>query len=358
MRITDVKIEKLRLDLIEPFKVTFAEFTGSDNVIVKIETDAGICGYGEGAPLAFVTGEVFEGTIAVLKMFRQGLIGMDPLNIPGIHGMMDALIHENGSAKCAVDIALHDIKGKYLNLPVWKMLGGESGVVVNDVTIGITTPDKMAEAARRNVRELGFSILKVKCGIDPDTDIETMRLIREAVGPVIRLRVDANQGYTVEKALYAIEGFKKHGVDAVEQCLPDWDMEGSALIRSRVSGIKIILDESIHTPRDAERAIRLQAADVFNIKLMKCGGLYPGMRIGSLAGAGGLNCMVGCMLESSLAITAGISLVAANKAVTEADCDAFLFIKEPKVQMSGGFTRDGGTFTLLDKPGLGLDIGF
>lgn len=358
MKITDILIEKIHIDLTEPFKIAFAEMDYTENLIIKVMTDEGYEGYGEAAPFAPVTGETIEGTVSVLKLFRQGLLGMDPMDIEKIHDMMDGLILGNGSAKCAVDIALHDIKGKVMGQPLYKVLGGYQNVVQNDITIGISTPEHMTETARKYVFELGFGILKIKAGINADDDIRTMKLIRAAVGPDIRIRVDANQGYTVSGAVYALNGMKDAGIEAVEQCLPYWDFEGSALLRNKISGIQIMLDESIHTPIDAARACRNNAADILNIKLMKCGGLYRGGQISTIAENFGVTCMVGCMLESKIAITAGISLVASRKNITESDCDSFMYYRDPETGMPGGFTRDGGTFTLSELPGLGLDINF
>ena len=305
-----------------------------------------------------MTGETPESCLAVLQMFRQGLIGMNPLDIEKVHVMMDSLVHGNGSAKCAVDIALHDIKGKVMNQPLYRVLGGYQDTVQNDITIGINTPEKMAETARHYVKDMGYRILKIKVGIDPEEDLRALSLIRQAVGPDIRLRVDANQGYNISRAMYALEGMKKYGVEAVEQCLPDWDMEGAAYLRQKVSGIQLMLDEPIHTTKDAAKACRLNAADVFNIKLMKCGGLYRGAQISTLAENFGITCMVGCMLETKIAITAGLSLVASRKNITEADCDSFLYYKDADTGMPGGFERKGDMFRLSDNPGLGLDISF
>ena len=358
MKITDVKIEKFYIEMTEPFKVAFAEVTHAESLIIKIETDEGVEGYGEAAPFAPVTGETPEGCLAVLQMFRQGLIGMNPLDIEKVHVMMDSLVHGTGSAKCAVDIALHDIKGKVMNQPLYRVLGGYQDTVQNDITIGINTPEKMAETARHYVKDMGYRILKIKVGIDPEEDLRALSLIRQAVGPDIRLRVDANQGYNISRAMYALEGMKRYGVEAVEQCLPDWDMEGAAYLRQKVSGIQLMLDESIHTTKDAAKACRLNAADVFNIKLMKCGGLYRGAQISTLAENFGITCMVGCMLETKIAITAGLSLVASRKNITEADCDSFLYYKDADTGMPGGFERKGDMFRLSDKPGLGLDISF
>lgn len=358
MKITDVKIEKFYIEMTEPFKVAFAEVTHAESLIIKIETDEGVEGYGEAAPFAPVTGETPEGCLAVLQMFRQGLIGMNPLDIEKVHVMMDSLVHGNGSAKCAVDIALHDIKGKVMNQPLYRVLGGYQDTVQNDITIGINTPEKMAETARHYVKDMGYRILKIKVGIDPEEDLRALSLIRQAVGPDIRLRVDANQGYNISRAMYALDGMKRYGVEAVEQCLPDWDLEGAAYLRQKVSGIQLMLDESIHTTKDAAKACRLNAADIFNIKLMKCGGLYRGTQISILAENFGITCMVGCMLETKIAITAGLSLVASRKNITEADCDSFLYYKDADTRMPGGFERKGDMFRLSDKPGLGLDISF
>lgn len=358
MKITNVKIEKFYIELTEPFKVAFAEISHSVSILIKIETDEGVDGYGEAAPFAPVTGETEQGCIEVLEMFRQGLIGQNPLDIEKIHVMMDGLVHGCGSAKCAVDIALHDIKGKVMGQPLYRILGGYQNEVQNDVTIGISTPEKMAEAAVNYVKNQGYHILKIKAGIDPKEDLRALKLIREAVGDDIRLRVDANQGYNISRALYALEGMKALGVEAVEQCLPDWDMEGASYLRKKVNGIQLMLDESIHTTKDAAKACRMDAADIFNIKLMKCGGLYRGGQIATLAENFGLTCMVGCMMETKIAITAGLSLVAARKSITEADCDSFLYYKDSETGMPGGFVRNGDMFRLLEKPGLGLDISF
>ena len=327
------------------------------NVLVKLITDEGIWGIGEAAPFEPVTGENANTVLEVLKLFKQGLLGRDPMDLEGIHQMMDNLISGNTAAKAAVDIALYDIRGKAMGQPLYKVLGGSRNQIVTDMTIGIDKPELMAQEARERVERDGFTILKVKAGICPQDDIRALTLIREAVGPQVRLRADANQGYTVADAVRTLKAFEKLGVEAVEQCLPWWDVEGARLVRSKAD-MKIMLDESIHSPVDAARACRLEAADILNIKLMKCGGLLPGMKISDIAEANGVTCMVGCMLETKLAITAGVSLVAARKNITEADCDSFLFYQDSETGMTGGFRRENDRFILLDRPGFGVDINF
>lgn len=358
MKITDIVWEKVHIQLTEPFKIAFAVIDYAEVVLLKVTTDDGLVGYGEAAPFAPVTGETVDSVIAVLEMLKPGLIGMDPFEIEKIHAMMDNLVYGNGSVKCGVDLAMYDLMGKACGQPVYKLLGGYQNEVQNDITIGISTPEEMAATADRYVREEGFHILKVKAGIDPDADIRTMALIRETVGPNVRLRVDANQGYDIARAMKAIEGFKKVGVEAVEQCLPYWNHTAMAELRTKVSGIQLMMDESVHDNKDAAALVRSGCADILNIKLMKCGGLLPGLKISDVAEANGVTCMVGCMLETKLAITAGVSLVAARKNITEADCDSFMFYKDAQTGMTGGFERIGDRFILSDKPGFGIDVKF
>ena len=349
MKLTDMKVELIKIPLKKPFRIAFAVQEHSVNVLVKLITDEGVWGIGEAAPFEPVTGENANTVMEALKLFKQGLLGRDPMDLEGIHQMMDNLISGNTAAKAAVDIALYDIRGKVMGQPLYKVLGGSRNKIVTDMTIGIDKPELMAQEARERVERDGFTILKVKAGICPQDDVRALTLIREAVGPHVRLRVDANQGYTVGDAVRTLKAYEKLGVEAVEQCLPWWDVEGAQLVRSKVD-MKIMLDESIHSPVDA--------ADILNIKLMKCGGLYPAEKINAVAEANHVQCMVGCMLETKVAIAAGVALVAAKSNITEADCDSFMYAVDPEMGMPGGFSVEGGVYTLSDKPGLGLDFDF
>ena len=355
MRIKDISFEKLTLPMIGEFHVAFGTISTVTSVIVKISADNGLDGYGEAAPLEFVTGESCDSVICALQIFRRALIGMDVMNMEGIHDVMDGLIAHNTSAKCAIDIALYDLCGKAAGMPLYKLLGGYANSVQSDITIGINEIDRMVAEAVENVGQ-GFRILKIKAGIDVYHDVEAVAKIREAVGPECRLRVDANQGYTVADGIYAAKHMAESHVEAIEQCLPAWDIEGHARIREQAGGVRIMLDESVHSPFDAYKIASCGAGDMLNIKLMKCGGLYPAMKINSIGEAAGMKCMVGCMMETKVAITAALSLVAAKKNITDADCDSCLFFKDPEMGMPGGYTRDGDIFTLTEEPGLGLQI--
>lgn len=359
MKITSVKIEKFSADLESPFRVAFGVIETADSWSVKVMTDAGIYGIGSAAPLGFVTGESVESCYCILKEFAEALVGFDPLDIAGAHALMDSMYHGNGSSKCAIDLALYDIAGKVKGLPVYKLLGGTDPVVVSDITIGIDTPERMEEYARDYVFNKGFRILKVKIGNDFDHDIEALTRIRKAVGPDVRIRIDANQGYTVETALKCLPEFERIGIDAAEQFRPWWDFDGSAEIKAKnTTACKIMLDESIHNVYDAKRAAEGRCADYFNIKLMKCGGLYYGAQIADIAEKAGIKCMVGCMSENKISIAAAVALVAAKPSIVEADCDSFMLYKGGDDGLKGGFTRNGGIYTLTETPGLGVDYDF
>lgn len=359
MKITKIKIEKVPVAFERPLVVAFGTFEKAVNWFVKLETDEGLYGIGAASPFAPVTGETAESCYEILKLFSKKLVGYDTKDIGGVHNFLDSMIYANGSAKCAIDIALYDLKGKAKGLPVFRMLGGENGTVVNDVTVGIDEPDDMARLAEHYVKDMGFSILKVKIGSDFSHDLEALSKIRKSVGQNVNIRVDANQGYNLETALMVLPEFEKLGISAMEQPLPFWDFEGHGEIRRRnTTSVQIMMDESIHSPHDAARAAALHSADVMNIKLMKCGGLYYGLQIADIAQSVGAKCMVGCMCETKVSLAAGLSLVAAHSAVTEGDCDSFLLYQGGDDGIEGGFTREGGTFKLSEQSGFGFSIDF
>jgi len=356
MKITSIKIEKLAAELIEPFYVAWGVIDKAESWVVKVMTDEGIEGYGSACPTPFITGDNMEICYIALKMLADAVIGMDPLDIEGVHAVMTGVIHGNAPAKCAIDLALYDIWGKKEGQPVYRLLGGTSPVIENDATIGLDTPENMQKKAK-NFLSKGVRILKIKVGKDLDTDIEALRLIHSIAGPEVRIRVDANQGYTVESALKALRAFEACGVDAAEQCLPWWDFDGAAeMMRRNDTSVALMLDESIHNIYDVRRAVKLNAAQYINIKLMKCEGLFFGSRMADIAGEHGVKCMVGCMQDDRISLAAGLSLVAAKDAIVEADCDSLLELKAEPKAVSGGFTNVGGIYTLSDEPGLGVRV--
>ncbi len=352
LKITDIKFKIATFKFVEPFKIAFAVMEGYDTLVVKIETDEGIVGYGEAAPMGFVTGDNLELAMAIGKEYREMLIGKNPLAIGHIHAVMDSKYLHNTSIKAAIDIACYDIAAKKMGVPLYQFLGGDYPVVESDVTIGIGTPEHMAKKSKEWV-EKGFNILKIKLGEDIETDLKRMKLIREAVGNDVTLRIDANQGWSVKDAIRISKELENIGVDLIEQPIVHWDLEGLAEIKRAVN-IPIAADESCQLPVDASKLARLRAVDGMNIKLMKCGGIYNAIKINAIAEAANIFCMIGCMGESVIANAAGMHVAAALANIKKVDLDVTFYTKSDWIL--GGFTREGGVCTLLDQPGIGVSV--
>ena len=350
MRITDIHFKKMTFTFNEPFKIAFAVINGYDTLVLKIETDEGIVGYGEAAPLGFVTGDNLDTALTIGKEYRELLIGKDPIAIAQIHRIMDGCYAGNTSIKAAIDMACYDIMAKKMGVPLWRFLGGSCPELVTDVTLGIDTPENMAAKAQEWV-DAGFTEIKVKLGEDIKTDLVRMKAIRNQVGPDIILRIDANQGWNVKDSIQIAAQLEPLDIDLIEQPIPHWDLEGLRRIRD-ASRIPIAADESCHSPMDALKLC--SCVDAMNIKLMKCGGIYPALKISSVAEAAGLFCMIGCMGESRIANAAGMHLAAAVPNIQKIDLDVTFFAKGG--QVSGGFESVGGKCCLSEKPGLGIEI--
>ncbi|CDZ75570.1 L-Ala-DL-Glu_epimerase [Peptoniphilus sp. ING2-D1G] len=355
MKIVDLKWCELNPKAKVKFKIALRESSKNSSILLKIETDEGICGYGEASPFEPVTGDMIGGVDVFLTNIKPLLVGQDPLNIERIHRIMDRFIVNNTPAKAAVDFAIYDIIGKKAGLPVYRLLGGNSNQVNSDMTVGIDKPEEMAKLAKKYVDE-GFKILKIKIGINPEEDLEAIAKIREAVGDDISLRLDANQGYSKKQAINVMKKMEKYNVDEIEQPLPYWDFAGMKFVKDHITQ-EVMMDESVHSPVDALRAVKEEATDIVNIKLMKAGGLFKALQINAICEAAGIKCMVGCMSETRIGIAAGAALTAAKKNIEYADLDSYRMVEEiPFVK--GGFTQDGGIITLSEKPGLGLEIDY
>ncbi|RVU54403.1 mandelate racemase/muconate lactonizing enzyme family protein [Anaerosphaera multitolerans] len=355
MIITDLKWREMEPVSKVKFKIALRENAKTSSLLLKIETDEGISGYGEASPFEPVTGDNIEDIKAFFEKIKPELIGKNPLAIEKIHRIMNRFIVGKTAGKAAIDFALYDILGKKTGMPLYMLLGGNSNTVQSDMTIGIDTPDEMAKLAKKYVNE-GFNILKIKVGLNYEEDLEAIRKIREAVGDKISIRLDANQGYDKKQTINVMREMEKYSVEEIEQPIPCWDFDGMKFIKDRITQ-ELMMDESVHSPNDAHRAVKEEACDVINIKLMKAGGIFPALQINAVAQAAGIKCMIGCMSETRVGIAAGAALAAAKKNIVYADLDSYRMIEELEY-VSGGYTQEGDIITLTEKPGLGLEIDF
>jgi L-alanine-DL-glutamate epimerase-like enolase superfamily enzyme len=331
--------EVIRLETRHPFVIARGGYAAHENVVVTIRDDTGIEGRGEAAPNPYY-GESVATAVAALEQFAPVLARSDAWSLETIEAELDRTLTRNGSAKSAVSAALHDIVGKRLGIPVWKMWGLDpADAPLSSFTIGIADNDglrkRVADAAE-------YPILKVKLGTDRDTEI--VRIVREEAGSK-RLRVDANAAWTPTEAIRMIDFLRDHDVEFVEQPLPAHDIDGLRFVRER-SSLPIIADESCLVSTDIPRLAG--AVDGVNIKLAKCGSLREAVRMVHVARAHGLSVMAGCMIESSLGISA-ISQIA--PLLDYADLDgAALVANDPYT----GARMEAGRILLSDAPGLGV----
>ena len=319
MKIISATATPTVLNLKEPFAIANETVDTAENVFIRLETDDGLIGWGCATPDS-VTKETNDSVLRIFNStLKDMLIGKDPLRIHSINELIDEKIKENPSAKAGVNIALYDILGKKAQMPLYKILGGYREKIETTVTIGISSVDSMIDKAIYWVDQ-GFHCLKIKCGMDPDHDIEAVMGIRSAVGPEIKLRLDANEGYTLEKALRIIETLEKLGADIeiLEQPTPAKYLYALKEVTAQCS-VPIMADETAFTLRDSLKLIKMEIADMINIKLMKIGGITNAYKANIFAELADIPVMIGCMNESMGAMAAGVHFACGLKNVQYAD---------------------------------------
>jgi L-alanine-DL-glutamate epimerase-like enolase superfamily enzyme len=314
----------------------------AENVLVRLHWRApdgrDLEGLGEAAPYAYY-GEL-RGTVeACLEAFAP-LLGDDPFALDAVLDALEARVRHNPAARAAVDLALHDLVGKALGRPLWQLWGLDPARgPLTSFSIGLDEPPVMAEKARA---ARAFPILKLKVGTG--RDVEIVRAVREAV-PEAQLVVDANGAWTPHQAVRTIRDLAPFGLGFVEQPVPGPDLEGLRYVRER-SDVPVIADESCATAEDIPRLAG--CVDGVNVKLMKCGGLRAARRVIEVAKAHHLRVMCGCLIESSLAISAASHLL---PLLDYADLDGNLLLARDPFQ---GVRCDAGRLTLPAGPGLGV----
>ena len=336
MRVT---AEPLDLPLRHPFRISRGVQERAHSLLVSVEAD-GVTAIGEAAPdSSGFYGETFETMLAALPYLEARLPADPLLREEALAGLDTALHHGHGALKSALDMALWDYAGKRAGLPIYRLLGlGSSRAPLTSFTIGIDTPDEMAQRAREAAE---FPILKIKVG--SEQDVERVRAIRDATAAT--LRVDANAAWTPGEALRRIEQLAPFGVEFVEQPVAAGDLAGLRFVRER-SPLPIFADESCVTLSDVPRVA--ECCDGINIKLAKCGGITSALKLIATARAHGLQVMLGCMVSSSLAITAAAQI---SPLVDYADLDGALLIADDPF---AGVRVERGRMLLPDEPGLGV----
>jgi muconate cycloisomerase len=361
MKITRIETIPIRV----PLKAEFAIRSGrggthtvSPFLLVKVHTDEGVTGIGEASCTPRWSGEdQFTGAHLIRSYLEPLLQGEDPRQVEQLTQKFRLAFAGNFFTKAAVEMALWDITGKAAGKPVYELLGGRvRDFVTTKWSVSGVEPDKAAEIARWAVAQ-GFKAMKVKVGIEPESDLARVRAVRAAIGPEIKLGVDANGGWTPENAVKTIERLRECGIYFAEQPIPPEDVAAMAEVRKKIH-VPLVADESIYTLQDARMLALLGAADVFSIYVGKAGGIGPAKRITDFAEREGLKCTVGSNLELGVGSAAMIHLAVAARGVTaeEYPCDIigpFYYeddiVREPLLVLPG-------TARPNEKPGLGVEL--
>jgi len=330
------------------FKIASGSSDTEENVIVKLVSGDDF-GVGSGNPTD-VTYETLVSMESFLGMVPKKIVGSDENYPDKLHEKLDGIAAGNTAAKAAVDIALFDLLSKRDKKPLYEFLGGKRDRMITDMTIGIESLETTVQRALEHTKS-GFKALKIKVGLDLEEDIRRVSAVRDAVGPKIELRVDANQGYTVEQAIKFCEVMETLQVMVVEQPVKAEDYAGLKKV-AEASNLPVMADECVKSVLDARKVARESIADMINIKLMKSAGINDAVIINRLAEAADMGTMIGCMGEIQLSIAAGLHFALSSDNVLLADLDShFNIIDDP----SSGLVFEDGYLIAPKKPGLGIE---
>ncbi len=353
MRITRTRLRRERIALRLPYRVAGRTTDSVELFLLQLETNEGVVGLGTATPEAAVTGETPSACERSLgEDSLSWLRGQDVLRIGTLCEEARRRMRHSPGALAALDMALHDLFAIRLGVPLADALGRVHASLPTSVTIGIQPADDAIALAQELVGR-GFRILKVKVGEAVEEDIEIIRRLHDRFGSHVRLRADANVGYTPAEAVRFLGETEAHGLDFLEQPVHPRN-DGLRQLPERWRSL-IAADESLLDERDAlALAASVRAAGIFNVKLMKCGGIRPALRIGAIADAAAIDLMWGCMDESVIGIAAALHAALACPATRYLDLDGSFDLLEDVAR--GGFTVTDGEMTVTSAPGLGAGL--
>lgn len=322
------------------------------HAIVTLTDEDGRVGYGETTPLAHFNGETAgTATLVLQEVLLPALLGLDCFDIAAAHQRMDHAIADSFGAKSAADCAMYDLAAKTLGVPLYALLGGKcrDNVPINR-HMGIVSTQE-AENMAKDYAAQGFLSLKLKVGGNVDVCAERIAAVRRAVGPKARIRVDGNCGFSYPQAVQLIRRTEECRLEFYEQLLPKWDMDGMRRLRKEL-GAPILADESVNSVRDAMEYALHDAADAVTIKLCKCGGLYPALRIAAAAEAAGMQAVIASTYDTHIGCSACLHLASALPNAQTA-CDLTTFATQP-IQAESCHTLEGMYLHAGSEPGIGL----
>lgn len=352
MIITQTDIYKFSIPM-HPFTIATGTMHYAQNIFIRIHTNNGIYGVGECSAFPMIAGETQATCFEMAKDFAQLWKGRDATAIEERMEQLHAATAFNRTIKSAFDMALYDLAAKTVHQPLYKYLGAASKKKLEtDITVGIGAPAEMAKQAAAFTQQ-GFRIIKIKLGKDPAEDVERVKQVRQAVGASTLLRVDANQGWGFDGAVYALQQMAPYEVQFCEQPMRYWNDHRLPELR-KLSPVKIMADESVFDHHDAKRLLATNACDYVNIKFAKSGGILEAAKINTVCEQQHIPCMMGGMLESRIALSAFAHFALAHDNVVFYDMDTCM-LGHKIDPVTGGVRYNGYYVEVPDTPGIGAE---
>ena len=349
--ITGVDIYRFSIKM-EPFTIATGTMDSAQNTFIRVHTNAGFYGVGECSAFPMIVGETQNTCLIMARDFARLWKGKNALDIEARLQQLHDFTAGNSTIKSAFDIALYDIAAKNAGFPLYQFLGGKKRQIETDITVGIASPEKMAIKAIE-FKNKGANILKIKLGKNAVDDVERIRQTRNAVGDEIKIRIDANQGWSFDDAVFALQGMKNFNVEFCEQPMRTWNNNKLPELM-KLSPVKIMADESVYNHHDAHLQIESSSCDYINIKFAKSGGIYEAKKIHDLAAMHNIPCMMGGMLESRIGLSAQLHFVYSSPNIKFYDMDTCMLghLEDP---CAGGVSYDGYKLNINDGIGIGAD---
>ncbi len=350
-KIKKVTVEAINIALDEPFTISIGTKYNIENALITIQLEDGTEGYGEASPLEPINGENQATALATLNSCRDFLNGRDVSDYRKISGQLKSVFGFQVTARCAVEMALLDAYTKSLNTPLYKFLGGVENIIETDYTVDIV-PAATAKTNSRKLAGKGYKVLKTKVGKNIIEDIDRILAIKDGA-PGCSITLDANQGYSPCEAVHFLEELEKQNIRPLlfEQPVIKHDLAGMKFVKEHTS-VPIAADESVFTTSDALNIVKTGCADIINIKIMKSG-IIETLDIAAIARSANIKLMIGCMLESKLALGCSVHVAAGLGGFSYIDLDPHI---DPKDEpFSGGPLFRDPVYSLVDSvPGIGV----
>jgi L-alanine-DL-glutamate epimerase-like enolase superfamily enzyme len=342
---------RLEIPLQTSYELAYGSFETAENAVVRLQTESGLTGWGCAAPDSHVTGETVEGNLDALREVLLPVLRQSgESRVEALLGKIAQQAPGDPAARAAVDLALHDLWAKQRGVSVQALLGGSGRGILTSITIGIMSVEETCAAAAEQLAE-GFEILKLKGGRDPEEDIARVRALRRACGPDVTIRLDANQGYSVEQAR-AVMGALAEEIEFIEQPVDAADLDGLAALAAEAT-VPVMADESVRGIEEA-REVMGRGVRLLCVKLMKSGGLSAAVRLCDLAMEHGARVMIGCMDELPISMAGAAHLALSHSAVAYADLDGHIDMVQRVA--AGGLEIRGGRVFVTAAPGLGVQV--